>query len=71
MLIIQISPCERDFQETLSTLNFGQRVSQIEKGQINANITVSDNTPKMKIRSQSQKHIRNHSDSRRHHRSKS
>ena len=30
MLIIQISPCEKDAQETLSTLNFGQRVSQIE-----------------------------------------
>lgn len=39
MLIIQISPCEKDAQETLSTLNFGQRVSQIEQGQVHANVT--------------------------------
>ena len=54
MLIIQISPCEKDAQETLSTLNFGQRVSQIEQGQVHANVTTTEAAVKPhKLRSQS------------------
>ena len=61
MVIIQVSPCEKDAQETLSTLNFGQRVSQIEKGQVNANVNNHNNssseTNTMKRRSQSVRQI--------------
>jgi len=32
MLIMQVSPASTDAAETISTLNFGQRVSQVEKG---------------------------------------
>jgi hypothetical protein len=38
MLIVQVSPSPNDYGETLSSLNFGQRVSYIEKGMIRATI---------------------------------
>ena len=38
MLIMQVSPAASDAAETVSTLNFGQRVSLVEKGQINPSI---------------------------------
>eukprot|EP00347_Sterkiella_histriomuscorum_P014634 403360130 len=44
MLIVQVSPNLNDYGETLSSLNFGQRVSCIEKGQIRATIE-SPNKP--------------------------
>ena len=34
MLIVQISPAAQDSAETVSTLNFGERVSHVEKGPI-------------------------------------
>jgi hypothetical protein len=41
MLIMQVSPSASDAAETISTLNFGQRVSLVEKGQVNPQVRVS------------------------------
>jgi len=38
MMIVQVSPSQNDIEESLSTLQFGQRVSGIEKGQISKSI---------------------------------
>lgn len=38
MIIMQVSPSVADAAETISTLNFGQRVQQVEKGQVNPHV---------------------------------
>lgn len=46
MLILQVSPNLNDYSETLSSLNFGQRVACIEKGTIKATIE----SPRSKVK---------------------
>lgn len=43
LLMAQISPCSSDVGETISTLQFGSRISLVEKGKVKPNIGVTQN----------------------------
>jgi hypothetical protein len=66
MMIVQVSPCSEDASESVSSLQFGARVQMIEKGEIKANVSVSDKyeqhsplNPRKKSRSKSRLAIKN------------